>query len=160
MNREYPQRPLVGVGAVVFKGDDVLLVRRGHPPAEGTWAFPGGLVELGESSAEAVRREVREECGISIEPVDLAGVFEPIVIDEDGRIRYHYVVLDFLARYVEGDLKAASDVWEARWVPQEQIDRYPLSDDAKRLLKRARDMLRGRLPDCCPPFRESLSRLK
>ncbi len=160
MGREYPQRPLVGVGAIVFKGKEVLLVRRGHPPAEGAWAFPGGLVELGESSAQAIRREVREECGISIEPVELAGLFEPIVIDEDGRVRYHYVVLDFLARYVGGDLKAASDVWEARWVSPDRIDRYPLSDDARRLLERARAMLRGELPDCCPSFREDLSRLK
>ncbi len=157
--REYPDRPLVGVGAIVLKENNLLLIRRGHPPAEGAWTFPGGLIEIGESAANAIRREVMEECHVSIEPIDLAGVFEPIVMDGNGRIKYHYVVLDFLARYVSGTLKAASDAWEARWVPLEEVAGYPLSEDARRLLNRAREIMRRGPTKCCPPFKTSTSRL-
>jgi 8-oxo-dGTP diphosphatase len=158
VQREYPERPLVGVGAIVLKDGEVLLVRRGHPPAEGTWAFPGGLVELGESAAEAVRREVEEECQIQIKPIAIAGLFEPVV-REGGRIKYHYVVIDFVAEYVSGELKAASDAWEARWVPIEEAGSYPVSDDVRRLLERAKRVGVGRLESCCPEFKESLSEL-
>ncbi len=160
MEREYPDRPLVGVGAIVLDGDRVLLVRRGHPPAEGTWAFPGGLVELGESAAQAVQREVEEECHIRIEPFAIAGLFEPVVREGD-RIKYHYVVIDFAARYVSGRLKAASDAWEARWVPLDEVNRYPLSDDARRLLARARHVMElGARDACCPEFKTTVSELE
>ncbi len=156
MEREFPERPLVGVGAIVLNGDEVLLVRRGHPPAEGTWAFPGGLVELGESASEAVRREVEEECHIRIEPFAIAGLFEPVV-REGGKIKYHYIVIDFVARYASGELKAASDAWEARWVSFDELDDFPLSDDARRLLSRARRV--GEDETCCPAFMETVSEL-
>ena len=94
----------MGVGAVVWRGGEVLLERRGQPPAQGSWSLPGGLVDVGETLEQAVRREVREECSIEVEVGPLLGVFEPIVRDDDGRIRYHYVVIDYLARYVGGDV--------------------------------------------------------
>ncbi|MCC7353199.1 MAG: NUDIX hydrolase, partial [Anaerolineae bacterium] len=110
MRREYPEAPLVGVGAVVIDNGKVLLVQRGQEPGKGTWGLPGGLVELGETAAEAVRREVVEETGLDVEPGPLVGIFEPITRDEEGRIRFHYIVVDFLASLRGGTLRAATDV--------------------------------------------------
>ena len=98
----YPRRPLIGVGAVVWDGRSVLLEQRGQPPGEGSWSLPGGLVDVGETAEAAVRREVREECGIEVTVGPLLGVFEPIVRDPDGRVRYHYVVVDYLAYHHGG----------------------------------------------------------
>jgi mutator protein MutT len=139
--RLYPRRPMVGVGAVVRRGDAVLLERRGQPPAQGSWALPGGLVDVGERLEEAVRREVREECGIEVEVGPLLGVFEPIVTDDDGRIRYHYVVLDYLAHYVSGDVTAGDDAAELRWVPFDELREYPLMAATREMIERARKAL-------------------
>ena len=128
MNREYPSRPLVGVGVVVV--DDrqrTLLIRRGRPPREGTWSIPGGLVELGETIAEAARREVREECGVEVSPGEILGVVEPRVLDQAGRLRFHYVIVDVVARYITGEAQAASDADEVRWVTEKDLDLLELS---------------------------------
>jgi 8-oxo-dGTP diphosphatase len=117
MSREYPDYPRVGVGAVVLDGDRVLLVQRGGAPLPGKWSVPGGLVELGETTAEAARREVAEECGLEIELVDLAGVLDRVVRDADGRVRYHWVLVDYLAVSRGGRLCAGDDAADARWVP-------------------------------------------
>ncbi|MBC8446424.1 MAG: NUDIX hydrolase [Chloroflexi bacterium] len=128
MKREYPDRPLVGVGGVVVRDDGcVLLVQRGQDPGKGRWGLPGGLVELGETLAEALRREVGEECGIEIEPGEVVGIIEPRVRDEQGRLRFHYVVIDLLATYRSGQLQATSDVSDARWVHPDELSAYPLS---------------------------------
>lgn len=128
MKREYPDRPLVGVAAVVVRDDGhVLLVRRDREPGKGRWGLPGGLVELGETLTQALRRELREECGIEIEPGQVLGIIEPRVRDEQGRLRFHYVIVDFLALYRGGELRAASDASDARWVPPEELAAYPLS---------------------------------
>jgi ADP-ribose pyrophosphatase YjhB (NUDIX family) len=97
VSREYPDYPRVGVGAVVFHQGRVLLVRRGGRPALGKWSLPGGLVELGETTAEAVRREIREECGIDIRVIGVAGVVDRVTRDAAGLVRYHYVLVDYLA---------------------------------------------------------------
>ena len=144
MRREYPARPIVGVGAVIMHEGKLLLVKRGVEPAKGKWSIPGGVVELGEGVRVAVIREVKEECGLDIEiamdtPMD---VLDSLVTNEDGRLKYHYVLLQFLARPRGGTLKPASDVLEARWVPLEEVETYDLTKSLRRFLKRHRNELK------------------
>jgi ADP-ribose pyrophosphatase YjhB (NUDIX family) len=115
MQREYPEAPLVGVGAVVFDDGRVLLVRRGREPLKGHWSLPGGMLELGESLVEGVVREIREETGLIVEPLELVELLDRIHRDGE-RVRYHYVIADYLCRVVSGELKAASDADAVRWV--------------------------------------------
>jgi len=115
MRREFPLTPLVGVGAVIVKEGRVLLVRRANEPMKGRWSLPGGLLELGESLTDGVAREVREEAGLIVAPVELIELFDSIH-REGERVRYHYVIADYLCRVVGGALQAASDADEARWV--------------------------------------------
>jgi ADP-ribose pyrophosphatase YjhB (NUDIX family) len=122
MQREFPVTPLMGVGAVIVKENRVLLIRRGAEPLKGHWSLPGGLVELGESLTEAVVREVREETGLIVEPLELVELFDSIH-REGARVRYHYVVADYLCRVVGGALQAASDAEDARWVERDGWDR-------------------------------------
>jgi len=135
--RLYPARPLVAVGAVVWDGRRVLLERRGQPPAQGQWAIPGGLVELGETAAVAVAREVREECGIEIAVGPLLGLFEPILRDSDGRIRYHYTIIDFLAFARSTDLRPGDDAAEVRWAAPEDLPHYELNPATRDMIGRA-----------------------
>ena len=107
----------MGVGAVVFKGDEVLLVRRGQEPARDSWSLPGGLVELGETLAAAIARELAEETGLTVTLLGIAAVAERIFPDPDGRIAYHYVLVDYLCDYVAGELSPGSDITAARFVP-------------------------------------------
>jgi|SRR5450755_2435592 8-oxo-dGTP diphosphatase len=115
MKREFPDAPLVGVGAIVFDRDRALLVRRGQEPMKGRWTLPGGVLELGESLAEGLTREVMEETGLLVEPVELIELLDRVHRDGD-RVRYHYVIADYLCRVVGGTLKAASDADAVRWV--------------------------------------------
>jgi len=119
LQREYPLAPLVGVGAVIVKDGRVLLVQRGTEPALGRWSIPGGLIEVGEALSEAVVREVREETGLEIEPVELVELLDRIHRDGD-RVRYHYVIADYLCRVVSGTLNAASDAAAVRWVERSE----------------------------------------
>ena len=115
MQREYPLAPLVGVGAVVVEQGRVLLVRRGREPLKGEWSLPGGMLELGEGLTAGVVREVREETGLDVEPVELVELLDRIY-REGERVRYHYVIADYLCRVTGGTLKAASDAEAVRWV--------------------------------------------
>jgi ADP-ribose pyrophosphatase YjhB (NUDIX family) len=115
MQREFPLAPLVGVGAVVVDEGRVLLVRRGNEPLKGHWSLPGGLLELGEPLTDGVVREVREETGLTVEPIELIELLDRIH-RQDERVRYHYVIADYLCRVVSGELKAASDADAVRWV--------------------------------------------
>ncbi len=115
LQREFPVAPLVGVGAVVVEQGRVLLVQRGTEPAKGKWSIPGGLIDVGESLREAVAREVREETGLLVEPLELIELLDRIHRDGD-RVRYHYVIADYLCRVVGGTLLAASDADAVRWV--------------------------------------------
>jgi ADP-ribose pyrophosphatase YjhB (NUDIX family) len=135
VTREYPDYPRVGVGAVILHQDKVLLVRRGQSPSFGKWSLPGGLVELGESTREAIAREIMEECGIGIRVVDLAGVIDRIVHDDAGRVRYHYVLVDYLAYPESLDVVAGSDAGDAQWF---EIKRVTELDTTQGLL----DMIR------------------
>jgi ADP-ribose pyrophosphatase YjhB (NUDIX family) len=115
MQREFPSSPLVGVGAVVVHEGRVLLVQRGREPAKGQWSLPGGLIDLGETLPEAVAREVLEETGLVVEPVELIELLDRIYREGD-RVRYHYVIADYLCRVSGGALAAASDADAVRWV--------------------------------------------
>ncbi|MGA8540783.1 MAG: NUDIX hydrolase [Terriglobales bacterium] len=138
MKREYPESPLVGVGAVIVDdhSDDysnhrrVLLIRRGQPPLLGEWSLPGGLLECGESLREAVARETSEETGLVIETGEMLGVYERVIRGDEGRARYHYVLIDFLCRPVGGDLKAGSDAADVRWFTREELPALDLAPDA------------------------------
>src|SRR6202142_4219634 len=109
MNREFPESPLVGVGAIIIEENRVLLVKRAHPPLQAQWSIPGGVLEVGELIREAAIREAREETGLIVEPADLLGVYDRVLRDVDQRVQYHYVLIDFLCRRVGGELLAASD---------------------------------------------------
>jgi len=135
MERRYPKRPLVGVGAVIVHDGGLLLVRRGQPPQQGEWSLPGGLLEIGEKLEEAVKREVREETGLEVEVLSLAGVFERIVRDAEGRTEYHYVLVDYFCRLAGGVLRAASDVTAAEWVRLERLPAYPLTSGTREFLE-------------------------
>jgi mutator protein MutT len=138
MSREYPDHPRVGVGAVVFHEGRVLLVRRGGQPSTGKWTLPGGLVELGETTAEAVCRELREECAIDIELVDVAGVFDRVVRDAEGRVRYHYVLVDYLATSASDAICAGDDAAEAQWVEVDRVAELDVTDGLVDMIRRAR----------------------
>ena len=114
MSREYPKRPIFGVGAIVFKGNDVLLIKRGRPPGKGDWSLPGGAVELGESAKAALVREVREETGLEVVPKKLIAVVDIIGRDGGGAVRHHYAVADYKCEVSGGTLKAGGDAAEAR----------------------------------------------
>lgn len=135
--REYPEAPRVGVGAVVLKDGQVLLVRRNHPPAEGKWSIPGGLVNLGETTEAAAVREVAEECGLGVRLQGLAGVVERIISDPDGRVRYHYVLIDYVAVHESGDLRPGSDAADARWVPIGELGRYETTEGLAAMVNKA-----------------------
>lgn len=115
MQREFPEAPLVGVGAVIVEDGRVLLVRRGHEPMKGHWSLPGGLLELGETLADGVVREVKEETGLTVEPVELIELLDRIHRLGE-RVQYHYVIADYLCRVAGGAMQAASDADAAKWV--------------------------------------------
>jgi 8-oxo-dGTP diphosphatase len=137
IKRHYPDQPLVGVGAVVWRGDEVLLVHRGQEPAKNSWSLPGGLVELGETMAAAIRRELAEETGITVRLLGIAAVLERIFPDASGRIAYHYVLVDFLCEYLEGELRPGSDSTAARFVPVADISGVELPSGTADVIRRA-----------------------
>jgi 8-oxo-dGTP diphosphatase len=139
LKRRYPDQPLVGVGAVVFKGAEVLLVRRGQEPAQGSWSLPGGLVELGETLEAAVSRELAEETGLTVTLRGITAVLERIFPDPDGRIAYHYVLVDYLCDYVKGELTPGSDITAARFVPLADLSGFDLAPLTANVIRRAWD---------------------
>ena len=136
MKRLYPEQPIIGVGAVIVEGARVLLVRRATEPLKGEWSVPGGMLELGEKLHEGVRREALEETGLVIEPGEVLDVFDSIFTDEQGRTRYHYVLIDFLCRRVSGEAQAGSDVSEVRWVGEAELAGMRLSETTEQLARK------------------------
>ncbi len=135
-NKEYPDSPRVGVGAVVIQNGKVLLIQRGIQPSRGLWAIPGGNMELGETLKETAEREMMEETGIVIEAGDPIHAFDFIERDDEGNILYHYVVIDLIADYIEGEPRGADDALEARWCAWEEIVKMPVSRNTLALLRK------------------------
>lgn len=135
--REYPTRPILGVGVVVQKDDCILLVQRGQEPGRGMWSLPGGGVELGERLEDAARREVQEECGIDIDLGEVIQAFDLILRDDAGRVQYHYVIVDLSSHYLSGELRSASDVMDARWVAVEELGRFSLAPKTLEIVGKA-----------------------
>ncbi len=142
MSREYPTRPIVGVGALILQGGRLLLVKRGSQPGLGKWSIPGGLVELGENVRDAMVRETREEVGLEVEAVRLIDVFDSITRDEKGDVQYHFVVVNFFVRVVGGSLQTASDILEAAWVPIDEVEECDLTDLFRRFFEKHHETIR------------------
>jgi 8-oxo-dGTP diphosphatase len=143
-NREYPERPVVGVGGVVISDGRTLLIRRGSPPMVGQWSIPGGMLEVGETLLDGVRRELREETGVEVRVLDLIEVFERIDLDGAGKVRYHYVITDYLCEVAAGEARANSDVTDVAWAAPGDLARYSVTPTATRVILRAFDMARKR----------------
>jgi 8-oxo-dGTP diphosphatase len=137
MKRHYPDSPLVGVGAVIFRGEEVLLVCRGQEPAKGSWSLPGGLVELGEGLEAALVREIQEETGLAVRILGVSAVLERIYRDDDHRIPYHYVLIDFACEFLSGEVRPLSDITAARFVSLADLDGFPLASHTARVIRRA-----------------------
>jgi 8-oxo-dGTP diphosphatase len=136
ISRRYPDRPILAVGAIVVKDGRVLLARRGKEPSYGFWSVPGGAVHVGEGLRLATQREIREECGIEVDLTDVIEVVERMVRDESGRVQYHYVIVDYLARWVSGELAPSSEVLEALWVPPGDFLQYQMTGGTAEVIHR------------------------
>jgi 8-oxo-dGTP diphosphatase len=136
MQREFPEVPLVGIGAIIIEDSRVVLVKRAHPPLQAEWSIPGGVLEVGELVREAAIREAREETGLTVEPGELLGVYDRVLRDADGRVQYHYVLIDFLCRRVAGELAAASDAAEVRWFTRDELPALRLAEDTLEVIRK------------------------
>ena len=134
MQRRYPTQPLVGVGAIIIHQSKILIVKRANEPAKGLWSVPGGVVELGEYLHKAIKREVKEETGLEVGIERLIDAVDNIIYDEEGRIQYHYVLLDYLCQLRGGVLKAADDVYEIQWVPLRALQSLPITSSLNRVI--------------------------
>jgi 8-oxo-dGTP diphosphatase len=143
-SREYPQWPVVGVGGVVIADGRALLIRRGHAPLEGQWSIPGGTLEVGETIGEGISRELLEETEIEVRVLDLIEVFERIFRDKDGKVQYHFVILDYLCEMAGGRARAGGDVVDAAWAGEAELGRFELTETATRVVKKAFTMARER----------------
>jgi 8-oxo-dGTP diphosphatase len=148
MNREFPSQPFVGIGAIIIADARVVLVKRAHPPIQGQWSIPGGVLEVGELVRDAAVREAREETGLIVEPGDLLGVYDRVLYDHalhdnEKRVQYHYVLIDFLCRPVGGELRAASDAAEVRWFTRQELPALNLAEDTQDVIKKGFAKLGG-----------------
>jgi len=140
MSREYPDAPRIGIGIILLRDGEVLLVKRARPPAQGAWSLPGGGQELGETAEAAARRELLEETGLTCGKLTLVAHVDSIHHDDAGRVRYHYTILDFSARYIGGEAVAGDDVSEVAWARREDFDRYNLWEEARRVIALAQGL--------------------
>jgi 8-oxo-dGTP diphosphatase len=141
MQREFPELPLVGVGAIIIENSRVLLVKRAHPPLQAQWSIPGGVLEVGELVREAAIREACEETGLIVEPGELLGVYDRVLRNAEQRVQYHYVLIDFLCRRVGGELQAADDATEVRWYTREELPALNLAEDTLDVIKKGFEKL-------------------
>jgi ADP-ribose pyrophosphatase YjhB (NUDIX family) len=136
-DRRYPDRPFLGIGALIFDDDSILLAERGHEPLKGWWSLPGGILETGETLIEGIKREVLEETGLEVEPEAIFEIFERIMPDAEGRTEYHYVLIDYTCRVIGGALEAGSDVSHAVWVREEDLVAYQITEGTLAVVQRA-----------------------
>jgi 8-oxo-dGTP diphosphatase len=136
-DRRYPRRPLVGVGAILLDGERILMAQRGKEPLKGWWSLPGGALETGESLADAVRREAREETGLEIEPLGVLEIFERIMRDADGVPEYHYVLIDYVCRITGGQLAAGDDVCRVEWVRRRDLPKLQITEGTLGVIQKA-----------------------
>ena len=134
---------MVGVGAIIVQDGKILIVRRSSEPGKGKWSVPGGLVELGETVEQAVVREVREECGLDVEVDRLIDVVDSMTFDRNGRLKYHFIILDFFVKIKGGELRPGDDAKEAMWVSLEEVENYDLTKTFRDFLKRNMEKLRN-----------------
>jgi 8-oxo-dGTP diphosphatase len=127
VKRSYPDQPVVGVGAVIIKEGKIALIKRGNEPSRGKWTIPGGLVELGENPEQAVVRETEEETGLDVDNPSLMDVVSNVDLDEKGKVKYHYIIIDYLVHVKSGTAEASSDAVELRWVPFDEVEGYDLT---------------------------------
>jgi 8-oxo-dGTP diphosphatase len=146
--REYPDRPIVGVGGVVIEHGRTVLIRRSNPPLEGQWSIPGGILEVSETILQGVERELHEETGLVVRAGELIEVFERIIPDKDGRTQYHFVIIDYLCERLSGSPRPGGDALEAVWVEQGDLERYALVPAVIRVLGKAFEL--ARLRDSLP----------
>ncbi|HET7185654.1 MAG TPA: NUDIX hydrolase [Terriglobales bacterium] len=139
MKRDYPERPLVGVGAVIVSQGRVVIVQRSAEPLKGQWSIPGGALEIGETLRQCAAREALEETGLQVEAVDVLDVFDSIYADPDGRTRYHYVLIDFFCRVLGGELKVGSDAAQARWISRDELANFNIAETAQKVIMKALD---------------------
>ncbi len=145
LKRDYPDLPIVGVGAVIINNDQVVLVRRGAEPFLGRWAIPGGVVELGESLCQAAAREAREETGLEVEAGEVVEVVESIIPGTGpnaGRARFHFIIIDILCRLKSGELRAGGDALDARWVKLDQLEELQVTEPGGKVIAKAFERLR------------------
>jgi 8-oxo-dGTP diphosphatase len=143
MAREYPEHPVVGVGAVVVRDGKALIIKRAHEPRKGEWSLPGGLLELGESLQDAARREIKEETSLDIEVGPVIETFDRVHRDEQGKIRYHFVIVDFVCWPHAGEAVPGSDAEGVAWVTAWEIDDYKVNAHAKAVILKGLEVLRS-----------------
>jgi ADP-ribose pyrophosphatase YjhB (NUDIX family) len=141
MKRLYPDQPVVGVGAVIVRAGKIALIKRGNEPSKGKWTIPGGLVELAESPEVAVMREAKEETGLDVENPILFDVVSNVDLDEQGKVKYHYVIIDYLVQVKSGQAVAASDAEELRWVPFGEVEAFDLTASFRLFFRHNREKL-------------------
>jgi len=141
LSRLYPNRPILGVGAIIICDGKILLEKRKYAPGKGKWTIPGGLVELGESTEQTVIREVKEETGLNVAEPEHIDIVDNVIRDENGDVKYHFVILDYFVKLKGGVLKAASDAEELRWVPLIEVEKYDLTKTFREFFKRNRKLL-------------------
>ena len=137
MKRDYPDRPLVGVGAVIAHEGRVVIVQRGTEPLRGQWSVPGGALETGETLRQCAVREALEETGLQVEAGEVLEVFDAIYAEPDGRILYHYVLIDFACKLVGGDLRAGGDAVQATWITLDELARFQIAETAQKVIAKA-----------------------
>ena len=141
VKRLYPKQPVVGVGAVIIKDGKILLEKRKSEPGRGKWSIPGGLVELGESISQTVVREVAEETGLEVYAPELIDVVDNVVRDENGEVKYHFVIIDYFVKLKGGNVKASSDAEELQWVPLGEVEKYDLTKTFRAFIQRNKQKL-------------------
>ena len=141
MKRLYPDQPIVGIGAVIIREGKIVLIKRGNEPSKGKWTIPGGLVELGESPEQAVIRETREETGLDVENPRLIDVVSNVDLDEKSKVKYHYIIIDYLVHVKNGAAQASSDAMELRWIPFDEVEDYDLTTSFRLFFRNNREKL-------------------